>query len=465
MLVQSEKDLTCTLCCEIFKDPVKLECSHTFCKDCLQAEWAGKQTRLCPLCKEISLLRDPPRNLMMKNLCFAFFLGRGQRANAGAEDLCSLHSEKLKLFCLDHQEPVCLVCRDSKAHSDHSFRPIDETVQDHRDELQNHLMPLKDKLKQFKQVEVNFEESEEHIKVQANRTEMQIKEQFKKLHQFLQEEEEARIAALREEEEQKIQLMKEKRGDLSKKTEALSETVTATEEEFRRSEDLSLLQNYRRAKERVQQCPLLDDPQPLSGALVDEAKHLGNLSYNIWTKMKRMVSFSPVILDPNTAEAHLLLSEDLTRVTFVPRQTLPDNPERFGQRHCVISHGGFSSGTHSWDVEVKNEEFWGLGVLSESVPRKGQIQAGFWGIAFCNGGFSAVSSALPNKALSVTKLQRVRVQLDWDGGEVSFLDLDTNDHLYTFRDTFTEKLFAYICTKNESPLKILPATTKPNDQF
>ncbi|XP_047204290.1 zinc-binding protein A33-like [Girardinichthys multiradiatus] len=458
MLLQSEKDLTCTLCCNIFKDPVKLECSHSFCKDCLQTEWAEKQTRQCPLCQEMSLLRDPPRNFMMKNLCFAFFLGRGQKTPTGSEDLCSLHSEKLKLFCLDHKEPVCLICRDSKEHEDHSFRPIDETMQDHRDELQTYLMPFKEKLKLFKQALENFDETAEHIKVQAKRTEMHIKDQFKKLHQFLQEEEEARITALREEEEQKSQVIKEKKEDLSKNIKALSETVTATEEEFIRSENMSLLQDYKTAKERLQQCPLLDDPQPLSGALIDEAKHLGNLSYSIWTKMKHMVSFFPVILDPNTAEPHLTLSEDLTGVTFGPRQKLPDNLERFEQRHCVISHESFSSGTHSWDVEVRNEEFWGLGVLSESVPRKGQIQAGFWGICLCNGSYAAISHALPNKALPVTKLQKIRVHLDWDEGEVSFFDLDANNYIHTFNHTFTENLFAYICTKNASPLKILQAT-------
>ncbi|KAM4741213.1 uncharacterized protein FYW61_002751 [Anableps anableps] len=452
---RSEKDLTCALCCDIFRDPVKLECSHSFCKDCLQADWAEKQTRLCPLCKQMSLLRNPPRNLMLKNLCFAFFLGRGQRSPTGSQDLCSLHSEKLKLFCLDHEEPVCLICRDSEAHNGHSFRPIRETVQDHRDELQNHLEPLKEKLNRFQQVQQSFDETAELIKVQAERTETQIKDQFKKLHQFLQEEEEARIRALREEEEQKSQVMKEKREDLSRNIEALSETVTATEEEFRRSEDGLLLQNFKTAKERVQQCPLLDDPQPLSGALIDEARHLGNLSYNIWTKMKHMVSFSPVILDPNTAEPHLTLSADLTGVTFGPRQKLPDNPERFEQRHCVISHEGFSSGTHSWDVEVRTEDFWGLGVLSESVPRKGQIQAGFWGICLCNGSYAAISYVVPSKALPVTKLQRIRVQLNWDEGEVSFFDLDADNHLHTFKHTFTEKLFAYICKMSSQSEKDL----------
>uniref|UniRef100_A0A673LD63 Uncharacterized protein n=1 Tax=Sinocyclocheilus rhinocerous TaxID=307959 RepID=A0A673LD63_9TELE len=123
-LTVSAEELSCPVCCEIFKTPVLLSCSHSFCKECLQQFWTTKETQECPVCRRRSSKHDAPVNLVLKNLCDSFLKERNEKRSSGSEEICSLHREKLKLFCLEDKQPVCLVCINSQKHDNHKFRPI-----------------------------------------------------------------------------------------------------------------------------------------------------------------------------------------------------------------------------------------------------------------------------------------------------------------------------------------------------
>ncbi|XP_063068978.1 E3 ubiquitin-protein ligase TRIM35-like [Engraulis encrasicolus] len=414
----SSKDLTCAVCCDVYKDPVMLTCSHSACKACLQQLWEKKGSRECPVCrKKVSI--EPPPNLTLKNVYETRIQEKDQRASTRTEVLCSLHSEKINLFCLEDKQPVCLVCRDSKTHRGHTFSPINEVAADMKEKFKIVLDPLRKKLKMFEEVKLICDQTAAHIMTQGDRTEKQIKQEFEKLHQFLRDEEAARIAALREEEEQKSQMMREKIEKMSREISSLSDTIRPIEEEME-ADDVTFLQGYKKTLKRAQ-CTLQDPERLSEGALINVAKHLGNLKFRVWEKMQEIVHYTPVTLDPNTAQPLLLLSEDLTSVICgVERHQLPDNPERFSYIASVLGSEGFNSGTHSWDVDVGENTRWNVGVMTESLQRKGDptSRSGLWFFCYEPGKCSAFTTPLPFTLVRVKqKLQKFCecVNLFWDG--------------------------------------------------
>ncbi|XP_030641312.1 tripartite motif-containing protein 35-like [Chanos chanos] len=455
------------------RDPVVLSCSHTVCKDCLQQLWKVNGSPQCPVCQRQNLT-TPSTNVASENLCETFLQERSQRTSAGSEEFCSLHNEKLKLFCLVDKLPVCLVCRDSREHENHSCCPIDELVESRKEELKSALKTSQEKLEMFKNFKSSFDKMTEHIENQAQQTERQIKEEFEKLHQFLRDEEAARIAALREEEEQKSQMMKGKIEEMSRDISSLSDTVRAIEDELK-TEDVLFLQHFDTSMKRAQ-CTL-QDPQMISGALINVAKHLGNLKFRVWEKMQNIVQYTHVILDPNTAHPGLILSEDLTSVRLIchvdPQAgdkvrldvpDLPDNPERIDKCPAVLGSEGFNSGTHCWDVEVGDSKAWILGVIPESAQRKASGVNKSWAIAFLKNIYGAGSPKKQDIPLKVKKkIQRVRVELNWDSRTLSFYDSLNNTPIHTFTHTFTERVFPFFSTASGqcAPVILDPNTAHP----
>ncbi|XP_044186809.1 E3 ubiquitin-protein ligase TRIM35-like [Thunnus albacares] len=437
--------LSCHVCSETFRDPVSLTCNHSFCSSCLQKFWEQAKNKNCPICKRKSSKDYPSINLSLKDLADSF----AKRQNNGSpetekekekeEVVCDKHPEVPYWFCEDEQRAVCPVCEFS-LHQSHKVVPVEQAVSDLKDQLKSDLKSLQDKRDKYKQVEKTYNEMVEHSKNQLLSTEKRIRAEFNKLHQFLKEEEESRLAALREEEEQKGKTISREMKRIQEQISSLSDSISAVEEDLQKH-NVSFLSSYKPTQTRARDQCSLSDPQLVSGVLIDVAKHLGNLSFRVWEKMKERVHFSPVILDPNTAAHCLYLSDDLTSVRRGDtNQQLPDNPERNTKYATVLGSEGFSSGKHSWEVEVGDHPVWIVGLAKESVD-KGEKYAspeyGFWCLVYRSGKYTDGADKTVTEKKS---LQRIRVQLDYDRGEVSFYDPEDMTHIYTLRDAFTEKL-------------------------
>ncbi|KAI5608053.1 bloodthirsty-relatedprotein family, member 22 isoform X2 [Silurus asotus] len=175
-----------------------------------------------------------------------------------------------------------------------------------------------------------------------------------------------------------------------------------------------------------------------------------------------------VTLDPDSAHPNLILSADGKQVTDGDeQQNLPYTPERFDECVNVLGKQSFSSGRFYYEVQVSGKTKWELGVVRENINRKGEIilspQNGFWTVVLRNEN-QYWACAGPSVPLTLReKVEKVGVFVDYEEGLVSFYDVNSRSHIYSFTgQTFTHKLIPYFSPcfneggKNSAPLIITP---------
>ncbi|XP_021480400.1 E3 ubiquitin/ISG15 ligase TRIM25 [Oncorhynchus mykiss] len=75
----SEQELTCSICLDLFNDPVSTPCGHNFCQGCIGGYWASSTTCTCPLCKH----QFPERPQLNINRVFAHIAEKYKEAHYG----------------------------------------------------------------------------------------------------------------------------------------------------------------------------------------------------------------------------------------------------------------------------------------------------------------------------------------------------------------------------------------------
>uniref|UniRef100_A0A8C9XBW9 Uncharacterized protein n=1 Tax=Sander lucioperca TaxID=283035 RepID=A0A8C9XBW9_SANLU len=259
----------------------------------------------------------------------------------------------------------------------------------------------------------------------------------------------------------------------------LMKRSTEVEQVLRFEDHLHLLQSVQSLN--IQQPPPTKDwtevsvhPSSYEGTVVKAVVQLEEtlskeMKKLLEAELKRVQQYAvDVTLDPDTAHPDLILSDDGKQVNDSDvRKNLPDNPERFSNCANVLGKQSFSSGRFYFEVQVKGKTEWDLGVVRESINRKGSItlspQNGYWTIWLRNGNEYEANDD-PSVRLSLkSPPQKVGVFVDYEEGLVSFYDVDAAALIYSFTGcSFTEKLFPYFSPylneggKNSAPLIISP---------
>ncbi|XP_070823024.1 nuclear factor 7, brain-like [Chaetodon trifascialis] len=182
----SEDQFLCSICLDVFTEPVSVPCGHNFCKACIDRHWEGKEHCQCPLCNErfskgLKLRVNTEFREVVKNfkkhhdnsspvkpgqvpcdcclgnkfkatktclVCLTSYcethLEPHQRVAAlkrhklinpvhNLDDkICKKHNRMLELLCRDDLTRVCVLCTE---HSAHDTVPLEETYIDKRPQM------------------------------------------------------------------------------------------------------------------------------------------------------------------------------------------------------------------------------------------------------------------------------------------------------------------------------------------
>ncbi|XP_015266185.1 PREDICTED: tripartite motif-containing protein 7-like, partial [Gekko japonicus] len=364
----------------------------------------------------------------------------------GKGSICEKHQKPLKLFCKNDEALICAACDSSTEHKYHDVIPAFLASQEYKEEISHCLGILKEEKKKLTACKGDImKESQELLKqTKAEKQKAAIK--FRELHKFLEEQAKLLLGNMEELEKE----VARKRDGLVAYMAKLTEEMSSFENVIQKMEgkcqqlDCELLQDIRSALQRYEEKEKLEEPVlPLELKWVFwDFCDINTFLEGVFKKFKDTViaGLQPqkanVILDPDTAYPWLIISEDRKSMKWGTKyEALPPNPERFQEMAFVLGWEGFTAGRHFWEVIVKSyDDEWGVGVARKSVNRKAWInvspEEGIWTMKKTKGYIAAVGASrnLPQSG----ELKRIRVLLNYEGGQVAFFDADRAAPLCAF---------------------------------
>ncbi|CAJ1058114.1 tripartite motif containing 105 [Xyrichtys novacula] len=393
-----KEDLTCAICCDLFRDPVMLACMHHFCKPCISRYWRGTQGPVtCPQCRKEFSCKQFQTNYLVTAMV--------EKVRATTSDTYLKNLEK----------------------------QLKETLENHRlrkEDFINSIRRDKDKMETIKKLGADLQ--------------ARVKGEFRALHQILQDEETCMLEQLRREQEEELEKVQHH-------LEAIEVALRELEENIRVLQQASVDTENVVVTELPQLRPSVRaDIAPEFDINAFSNKYMAPLQYITWRKMFKSLKPgpSPLTFDVDTAHPSIYISRDKT-VAVECDAVIPHmgHNKRFLQCINVLAAQGFQSGRHYWEIEVGSKPKWDLGVASEAVDRQARIklspESGYWTLRVRNGSEYSAGTQPWTRLQVGCSPKRVGVFLDCEERRVSFYNADDMSLLFSFTNGPRGKVFPF----------------------
>ncbi|XP_062301410.1 E3 ubiquitin-protein ligase TRIM7 [Scomber scombrus] len=396
---------------------------------------------------------------------------------ANMEDrMCPKHQRLLELFCKKDQTCVCVLCTETD-HRAHYTVPVEREWTEKKAQLKRTEIDVQHMIDQrVKKVE-DIKHSVELNKAGAQREIEDSMQVFSELVRSVQRTQANLVLAIEEKQRQTERWAENLITELEQEIAELKRRNTDLEN-MARTDHIHFLRSFPalNTPPSVKDWSETNVPNDICIGMIRRAVYQLEATLNETiekladSEIKKVLKYSvDVTLDPDTANPWLQLSQDRRQVRHLGAwQDLPDRPERFDTVVIVLGRERFTSGRHFWEVQVGDKDDWYLGIAKSSVNRKGKISVsttnGYWALAMKKGQEYRVSTSPPLLLTLDSKPKRVGVYVDYEEGQVSFYDMKARTHIYTFKDTFTEKIlpffYLYCCDKASDTFVIGPVNEK-----
>uniref|UniRef100_A0A3Q4BPX7 Uncharacterized protein n=1 Tax=Mola mola TaxID=94237 RepID=A0A3Q4BPX7_MOLML len=426
----TEDQFLCSICLDVFTDPVTTPCGHNFCKTCICQHWNINVPCQCPNFTKPGETHLEP-HLLKSGL-------RRHQLTEPTDRMC-----------------VCMLCT-VLDHKTHNVVPLEEEYE-----------AVIERMIQVKQLKIEvIKRSVVYNQEGADREIADGIQVFSALKESVEKRQAELVDSIKE--KQRTMETEAKAFIIYLKQEICELKMRSCEvEQLSKSEDhLHLLQSFLSFKPA-------QPSKDRTGVSIRPASYEGSVARAVKQLEETIMD---VTLDHNTAHPCLILSEDGKQVHFGDVwKTLPKNPNRFDTCVFVLAMQSFSSGRFYYEVHVKGNTEWALGVARDSINRKGIITAspqnGYWTI-WLRSENEYIASAHPSVRLSLkSRPEKVGVFVDYEEGLVSFYDVNAAAVMYSFTlCCFTDKIYPifYPCPqhsgKHSTPLTISPTQERNQSQ-
>ncbi|XP_037614120.1 E3 ubiquitin-protein ligase TRIM21-like [Sebastes umbrosus] len=429
-----EKHLTCSICMDSFVDPVTTACGHSFCKKCLDRNFAINDL-VCPLCKQ-HVKKAPEVNIVLRSIVEQLKKtpkeDDDKYTGAPGEVACDICTERklkanksclvcLTSYCSTHLENHSSTTRfkghklvepvenlDERACLEHG-RPLELYNRKREscicvlcmEEGQEEVVSTEDEWNKKKaKLESTKTEFQEKIKKRKTRVD-EINTSLKSCKDQLDNEWwdieavfTAVIAIAEEAQATALKPLKDRREVLEKEAKYIKEELEAEIDRLEKTiselDDISALEDHILFLQSYPSLRDMDNLKDSTEVELDTSLSFGTMRKTTTTmleqihqKLEKLTSIElqrvpkftvDVKLDQTTAHRCLVISDDGKEVKDEGEdQEVDDAPERFDMFGSILGINRLTSGKSYWEVEVSNKSGWDLGVASCDANRKGKL--------------------------------------------------------------------------------------------